>query len=169
MRLTLKGHHKRVAARNPSYVLLAGTLGLQSVFFTSLRETAFLTTSNGLLPHYAEPCHVRGEIGRKWLPPTTPSDFLTTSKGCPNQPTATFFLGAYKHLRAAWKNSAGVVDPTQRAVCLRAHSPSPSTPLQLRPAKPEHGKPECAHSPRYPARDTSAKIPFQKLSVSGNP
>jgi hypothetical protein len=57
MRLTLKGHHKCVAtvplARNPSYVLLAGPFGLQSVFFTSLRKTAFLTTPNGLLPHHA--------------------------------------------------------------------------------------------------------------------
>jgi hypothetical protein len=35
-------------ARNPSYVLLAGPFGLQSVFFTSLRKTAFLTTPNGL-------------------------------------------------------------------------------------------------------------------------
>ena len=56
MRLTLKGHHKCVAtiplARNPSYVLLAGPFGLQSVFFTS-RKTAFLTTPNGLLPHHA--------------------------------------------------------------------------------------------------------------------
>jgi hypothetical protein len=51
MRLTLKGHHKCVAtvplARNPSYVLLTGPFGLQSVFFTSLHKTAFLTTPNG--------------------------------------------------------------------------------------------------------------------------
>jgi hypothetical protein len=40
-------------ARNPSYVLLTGPFGLQSVFFTSLRKTAFLTTPNGLLPHHA--------------------------------------------------------------------------------------------------------------------
>jgi hypothetical protein len=57
MRLTLKGHHKCAAtvplARNPSYVLLAGPFGLQSVFFTSLRKTAFLTKPNGLLPHHA--------------------------------------------------------------------------------------------------------------------
>jgi hypothetical protein len=59
----------------------------------------------------------------------------------------------YKHLRAACKISAGVVDPTRRAVCLRAHSPSPSTHLQPQPAKPEHGKPECTHSPRYSARE----------------
>jgi hypothetical protein len=55
--LTLKGHHKCVAtvplARIPSYVLLAGPFGLQSVFFTSLRKAAFLTTPNGLLPHDA--------------------------------------------------------------------------------------------------------------------
>ena len=53
IRLTLKGHHKCVAtvplARNPSYVL-TGPFGLQSVFLTSLRKTAFLTTPNDLLP-----------------------------------------------------------------------------------------------------------------------
>src|SRR5271170_6541872 len=59
----------------------------------------------------------------------------------------------YKHLRAACKISARVVDPTRRAVCLCTHSPSPSTHLQPRPAKPEHGKPECTHSPRYSARE----------------
>jgi hypothetical protein len=57
MRLTLKGQHKYVAtiplARSPSYVLLAGPFRLQSVFFTSLRKTAFLITHNGLLPHHA--------------------------------------------------------------------------------------------------------------------
>ena len=44
--------NKRLLVRNPSYVLLAGVLGLQSVFFTSLCKTAFLTTSNGFISHH---------------------------------------------------------------------------------------------------------------------